>query len=527
MSKRFYLTTAIDYTNGAPHLGHAYEKVITDVIARSHRSRGESTFFLTGLDEHGQKVQQAAIADGKSPQEYCDELAQQWGAFSQLLGLSHDDFVRTTEARHFEVVQALLTKLHEAGELYKSPYKGWYSARQETFLTDKDRLPDGSFDASYGDVVELIEENWYFRMGQYQGWLLEYIETHPEFVQPSYRRNEVLGFLRHETLEDLCITRPINRLSWGIPLPFDPDYVTYVWFDALTNYFTVPASHKDPVALEVLGSYYSPATSNHTSPLELWPADLHVVGKDILKFHAVYWPIMLHAAGAPLPRQILAHGWWQKDGQKISKSTGNIVDPVAVIEEWGLDAFRYYVVRELAVGSDGNWTDTGFADRYRAELANGLGNLLNRALNMVNKYRDGIVPARDAFLEAEAVATIKLTERHMNNHSLQEALVTIWQWITRANQYVDQTQPFKMAKDPARAEELDAVLYNLLEACRLVAVLIWPFLPSTAVRMYEQLGLSHSPDQWTEATWGLMKPGNRVGQPVPLFPRKDVPSAGA
>lgn len=533
MSKRFYLTTAIDYTNGAPHLGHAYEKVITDVIARVHRSRGESVFFLTGLDEHGQKVQQAAQTAGQTPQEYCDTLAVEWRAFSNLLGLAHDDFIRTTEPRHRYVVQALLTKLHQSGDLYKSTYRGWYSSRQETFLTEKDRLPDGSFDPFYGEVVELIEENWYFRMSRYQGWLIDYIESHPDFIRPSYRRNEVLGFLRKETLEDLCITRPANRLTWGIPLPFDPDFVTYVWFDALTNYITVPISHGDPVACAAFGidptavprpAVPAPETATHApgEPLSLWPADIHVIGKDILKFHAVYWPIMLHAAQAPLPRQILAHGWWQKDGQKISKTTGNIVDPVQVIQEWGLDAFRYYVVRELAIGSDGNWTDSGFADRYRAELANGLGNLLNRALNMVTKYRQGVVPGRDSFLEAEATRAVATVETALRDHELQDGLIALWQWITRANQYVDQTQPFKLAKDPSQAEALDRVLYNLLESCRLVAVLLWPFLPDTAGRMYEQLGLKGCPSLRDQARWGLLEPGTTVGRAVPLFPRKDL-----
>jgi hypothetical protein len=343
MSKQFYITTAIDYVNGQPHLGHAYEKIVADVIARSRRSLGQEVFFLTGLDEHGQKVQQAAIAEGKTPQAYCDKLAADWQAFAKKLELTNDDFVRTTDPRHKEIVQAGLAKVHQAGQIYKKTYSGFYSTKEETFLTEKDRRPDGTFDPSYGEVIELKEENYFFKLKEHQQWLIDYLAANPTFVQPDHRRNEVLGFLKNNELEDLCISRPAARLNWGIPLPFDKDFVTYVWFDALVNYISIPAAHGDPTVLSAL----SPSARTHPSPLYLWPADVHVIGKDIVKFHAVYWPIMLKAMGLPLPKQILVHGWWQKDGAKISKSTGNIVDPIAVIDEWGLDAFRFYVLREL------------------------------------------------------------------------------------------------------------------------------------------------------------------------------------
>ena len=539
MSKRFYITTAIDYTNGAPHLGHAYEKIITDVIARARRSLGQETFFLTGIDEHGQKVQQAAQAEGKSSQAYCDELAVTWKALGAKLDLSIDDFIRTTDARHKQVVGAFLTKLKNQGDLYKEPYKGFYSVREETFLTEKDRNPDGSWAAKWGEVVELIEENWYFKMGQHQQWLIDYLEANPSFVQPDYRRNEVLGFLKSEKLADLCITRPAARLSWGIPLPFDPDYVTYVWFDALTNYITVPASLGDPVICDALGL----DSSRFTHHASLWPADVHVIGKDIVKFHAVYWPIMLKAAGIPLPKQILAHGWWQKDGAKIAKSTGNIVDPIAVIDEWGLDAFRFYVVRELDIGPDGNWTDAGFRARYQAELANGLGNLVNRSLSMLQRYRNGVLAAppltrpsatlspsdgeRDGVRGTEEVAAVATrviadVKSQLENNELQAAPQSIWALVTRANQYVEETAPFKLAKDPAQAQRLDEVLYNLTEACRVIAVLLWPFLPTTATKIYEQLGLSGSPKEFSAAAWGGLQQGHAIGTPAPLFPRKDV-----
>ena len=517
MSKRFYITTAIDYVNGQPHLGHAYEKVITDVISRARRSLGQEVFFLTGLDEHGQKVQQAALAQGKTPKEYCDELAVSWKNFATKLGLTNNDFVRTTEKRHQDVVQAILTKLHAEGHFYKAEYRGFYSAKEETFLTEKDRRPDGTFDPVYGEVAELREENYYFKLKDHQQWLIDYIEKNPDFVAPVTRRNEVLGFLKNNTLEDLCITRPAARLNWGIPLPFDPNYVTYVWFDALTNYISIPASRGDAGVPAWLASQFPKSTEVYS----LWPADIHVVGKDIVKFHAVYWPIMLKAAGADLPKQVLVHGWWQKDGEKMSKATGNVVDPVAVIDEWGLDAFRYYVLRELDIGPDGNWTEAGFRSRYSAELANGLGNLLNRSLSMLKRYRQAIVPAISNELSPEAEKTVAETQALLEKNHLQEALLAIWSLITRANQYVDQTAPFKLAKDPAQAKRLDEVLYNLAETCRILGVLLWPFLPSTAASIYTQLGLTGAPDRFAAARWGGLQPGHVIGSPAPLFPRKD------
>jgi methionyl-tRNA synthetase len=522
MSKRFYLTTAIDYVNGQPHLGHAYEKVLTDVIARARRSLGQEVFFLTGLDEHGQKVEQAAAARGQATQAYCDELAQNWKTFAHRLNLTNDEFVRTTELRHKEAVQAGLARVNAAGQVYRRVYEGFYSTKEETFLTEKDRRPDGTFDPAYGEVVELKEENYFFRLKDHQPWLIDHIEKNPSFVQPTYRRNEVLGFLKNHVLEDLCISRPVSRLTWGIPLPFDPAYVTYVWFDALVNYISVPAAHGDATVLSALTDF-NPQTQD--SKLQLWPADLHIIGKDILKFHAVYWPIMLKAMGLPLPRQILVHGWWQKDGQKMSKSTGNVVDPLTVIDEWGVDAFRFYVLRELDIGPDGNWTDAGFRARYSAELANGLGNLVNRSLSMLKRYRQGVVPARSDELSAEAEAAIAETRLLLEQNQLQGALQRIWALIARANQYVDQTAPFKLAKDPAQSGpggRLEAVLYNLAEVCRILAVLLWPFLPETATKIYAQLGLAGAPAKFAAATWGGLAGGHPIGEPAPLFPRKDA-----
>ena len=519
MSKRFYITTAIDYVNGQPHLGHAYEKIVADVIARARRSMGQEVFFLTGLDEHGQKVEQVAASQGKQPQAYCDELAQTWKAFAAKLNLTNDDFVRTTEPRHKQVVQAGLASVNAAGKVCKRSYEGFYSTKEETFLTDKDRRPDGTFDPAWGQVVEIKEDNYFFKLQEQQQWLIEHIEKNPSFVCPDSRRNEVLGFLKNNTLEDLCISRPTARLSWGIPLPFDPEYVTYVWFDALVNYISIPAAHGDESALP---APHIPRSTPGAARLSLWPADIHVIGKDIVKFHAVYWPIMLKAMCLPLPKQILVHGWWQKDGQKISKSTGNVVDPVAVIDEWGVDAFRFYVLRELDIGPDGNSTDAGFKARYSAELANGLGNLVNRSLSMLKRYRDGVVPPRHDDLATFAAQTSRTTEALILGNRLQAALIEIWMLVTRANQYVDQTAPFKLAKDPAQAKRLDEVLYTLAETCRILAVLLWPFLPGTAAKIYSQLGLPDAPDKFSKSTWGVLTPGHRIGAPAPLFPRRDA-----
>lgn len=518
MSKRFYITTAIDYLNGRPHLGHAYEKVVADVIARTRRSLGLDTFFLTGLDEHGQKVQQAALAEGKTPETYCDELAAVWVEAAKRLELTNDDFVRTTQRRHKEVVQAILSKLYAEGHFYKAVYEGFYSTKEETFLTDKDRRPDGTFDPMYGEVIRLQEQNYYFRLRDHQQWLIGYIEQNPSFVAPDYRRNEVLGFLKNNTLEDLCISRPAARLNWGIPLPFDPEYVTYVWFDALSNYISVPAAQGDPgVPAGIVAS-----SAANTAGLPLWPADIHLIGKDILKFHAVYWPIMLKAMGAALPKQVLVHGWWQKDGQRMSKSTGNVVDPIAIIDEWGVDAFRFYVLRELDIGPDGNWTDAGFRSRYSSELANGLGNLVNRSLSMLQRYRDGRLGRISTELAGDATRIIAQTRQLLENNELQAALQAIWSLVSRGNQYVDQTSPFKIAKDPSKAERLDDVLYNLAEVCRILAVLVWPFLPQTACRIYAQLGLDGAPDKFEASVWGGLSSGHVIGNPAPLFPRKEA-----
>ncbi len=525
MSKRFYITTAIDYVNGEPHIGHAYEKIITDVIARAHMSLGEEVFYLTGLDEHGQKVEASAQEAGKSAQEYCDGLAETWQEFASRLNLANTDFVRTTSTEHKKVVQAVLAKLQDNDHFYREKYSGSYSTKQEQFLTDQDREEDGTFGPQWGKVIELSEENYNFKMGVHQQWLIDHIEANPEFVQPDYRRNEVLGFLKNNDLGDLCSSRPKERLSWGIPFPFDEDYVTYVWFDALTNYISIPAVHGDAGIREALGLSAADFESGDEH-VELWPANVHVIGKDILRFHAVYWPIMLKAMGLPMPKQVLVHGFWQKDGDKISKSTGNIIDPIEVIEEWGIDAFRYYVVRELDIGPDGNWTDEGFAARYN-NLANGIGNLVNRSLAMTNRYRDGVIAVQNDDLREITEKAVAETRAHLANHRLQQGLLSITRLIDEANSYIDRTAPFKLAKDPEQADRVGEILYNLVEVARVLGVLLWPYVPGTSERIFEQLNLDGTPDRLSLATWGAIQAGHQVGKPSPLFPRKDLPKKGS
>lgn len=523
MSKKIiYLTTAIDYVNGQPHLGHAYEKVLSDTIARFQHSQGEEVFFLTGADEHGQKVQQTAVKQGKTPQSYCDELAIVWKEFIDKLGICNDDYVRTTQPRHKKVVTAVLSKLFKEDHFYKKAYKGYYSAKEETFLTEKDRLPDGTFDPMWGEVSELVEENYYFKLGVHQDWLINYIESNPDFIYPDYRRNEVLGFLKKEKLGDLCISRPKARLEWGITLPFDTDFVTYVWFDALVNYFSIAAAHGDTHTLSAIGLTPEDFPETGSQSLQVWPPDFQFIGKDIVKFHAVYWPIMLKVIGVPLPKKLIVHGWWQKNNQKMSKSTGNVVDPIGVINEWGLDAFRYYTLRELEAGPDGNWTDSGFESRYQAELANGLGNLVNRSLSMLNRYRDGIVPTQNEELRCDSETIVEKVKESYASVKTQAALVHIWELVNRANQYVDQTAPFKLAKIPEQSQKLDEVLYNLAEVCRILAILLWPVLPTTSEKIYKQLGFSSIPDRWIECQWGGMKEGHKINKPEPLFPRRDI-----
>ena len=503
----FYITTPIYYVNDVPHIGHAYTTVAADVLARYWRLRGREVFFLTGLDEHGQKVQQAAQADGRTPQAYCDGLAADWQAFAQKLELTNNDFVRTTNTRHKEFVQATLAKLHAAGEFYTATYKGFYSAKEETFLTEKDRRPDGTFDPSYGQVTELEETNYWFKLKPHQQWLIDYIEANPTFVQPDYRRNEVLGFLKNNTLEDLCISRPRERLEWGIPMPFDDGYVTYVWFDALINYYSAVVDRPD-----------------------IWREAHHVIGKDILvPPHAVYWPIMLHAAGLPLPRGIVAHGWWLQRGAKMSKSTGNALNPLDLVAEFGADAFRYFLIREMNVGQDSDFTREQFLVRYNSELANNLGNLVNRTLNMTTRFAAGTLPAADAAVEDDLEKNLRalwartrdelipLCEGHQFHTALERTMV----FLTETNAYIEKRAPWKLGKsaEPRDQALLRTSLATMAEALRLAVAAMQHVTPAAAEKINAVLGYTPGKEWRAELEWGTKLDGAKVAAALVLFPR--------
>ncbi|HBO57420.1 MAG TPA: methionine--tRNA ligase, partial [Opitutae bacterium] len=377
MSKNFYITTAIDYANGSPHLGHAYEKVLTDIIARYRRLNGQKVKFLTGLDEHGQKVQMSAHKAGLEPIQICDRMAEEFQSVCEKLAISNDDYIRTTQDRHKSVVGEVLQKLHDKDLIYKAQYSGYYSSRQEQFVTEKEKV-DGHWPEIYGEVEEVIETNYFFKLAQFQEWLIDFINNNQDWIYPRFRTADVLQFLK-EPLNDLCISRPKERLEWGIELPFDSDFVTYVWFDALTNYITAAG--------------YGTETFSHN-----WPADYHVIGKDILvPPHAVYWPIMLKALELDLPKHLLVHGWWLSSGAKMSKSTGEVVNPLDLIEQYGADAFRYFVTREMNVGQDSEFSTELFLSRYSSDLANDLGNLVSRLLNMGARYTEGKIPEAQIF----------------------------------------------------------------------------------------------------------------------------------
>ncbi|HND61964.1 MAG TPA: methionine--tRNA ligase [Opitutaceae bacterium] len=502
--KRFYITTAIDYVNGSPHLGHAYEKVLTDVIARFRRQMGDQVHFLTGVDEHGQKVQQSARARGIPPQQFTDEVSAEFRALLPRLNVANDDFIRTTEERHKVVVRQVLQQLFDKGEIYKAEYRGFYSARQEQFLQDKDRNPDGSWPEIYGEVTEITESNYFFKLRQYQDWLVGFLAQHEDFIFPRFRQKQVLEFLK-EPLNDLCISRPRERLEWGIPLPFDANYVTYVWFDALLNYYSAVADR--------------PGT---------WPATWHVIGKDILvPPHAVYWPIMLHAAGLPLPGGIIAHGWWLQSGAKMSKSLGNAINPLDLVTEFGADAFRYFVIREMNVGQDSDFTREQFLVRYNSELANNLGNLVNRTLNMTTRFAGGAVPApgpaEDAEQELQALwqrtrdEFIPLCEGFQFHTALERAMT----FITATNAYIERRAPWKLGKsaEPQDQARLRTALATMAEALRLGTALVTAVMPSAAAKINGVLG--HTPGAaWRdELAWGTVLTGRKVAESLVLFPR--------
>ena len=508
--KSFYITTAIDYVNGSPHLGHAYEKVLTDVIARFRRMMGDQVHFLTGVDEHGQKVQQSAKKKGIPPQQFADEVSEEFRALLPKLNISNDDFIRTTEERHKRVVRGVLQQLFDKGEIYKAEYQGFYSTRQEQFLQEKDRLPDGSWPEIFGEVTEITESNYFFKLQQYQAWLVEFLTTHEDFIFPRYRQKQVLEFLK-EPLNDLCISRPRERLEWGITLPFDDGYVTYVWFDALLNYYSAVADKPG-----------------------LWPATYHVIGKDILlPPHSVYWPIMLHAAGLPLPGGIIAHGWWMQSGSKMSKSTGNALNPLDLVTEFGVDAFRYFLIREMNVGQDSDFTREQFLVRYNSELANNFGNLVNRTLNMANRFAGGVIPAAEvaedtekelrALWDTTRAEVIPLCEGFQFHTALEKTMF----FITATNAYIEKRAPWKLGKSAEAHDQalLRTSVATMSEALRLGTALLTAVMPGTVGKINAVLGYTPGTVWQNELAWDGRLTGLKVAEALVLFPRPEKPAA--
>ncbi len=516
----FYVTTPIYYVNDVPHIGHAYTTVAADVLARYWRLRGRDVFFLTGLDEHGQKVQQAAAKAGIDPQAHCDKLAPQFRNLWTRLNISNDAFIRTTDVEHKQMVQRYLQQLFDQGLIYKDSYTGWYCTFDERFWTEKD-VADGLCPDCNRPVERLSEHNYFFKMSQYQDRLIDYIKQHASFIRPDSRRNEVLGFLETQKLGDLSISRPKSRLSWGIELPFDNHYVTYVWFDALVNYVS---------ALE----YLAPAPSC----ARYWPASVHLVGKDILTTHAVYWSTMLMALGMSLPQTIFAHGWWTVDGEKMSKSRGNVVDPYLMIDRYGADAFRFFLFREVPFGQDGDFSETGMVASINSDLANGIGNLLSRTLTMVERFSQGVIPEAGrpavASLEQRIAETAealpgKLAEG-FSALSFRDNLQHLWALIALCDEYIDKAAPWRLAKDPAQKDALDTVLNTTTRALRLLSVLLFPYMPRTGQAIAQQLGLSLDFSKaLPEAAYRWTAPiaGTAIRKGEALFPRIESKPQGA
>ena len=520
-TKPFFITTAIDYTNGAPHIGHAYEKVLADVIARYQRMAGREVFFLTGVDQHGQKVQQSAEKQGLAPQEYVDGITAKFLALWEKLDVQYDAWAATTEPSHKLCVQKILTRLNAEGHIYKDKRGGYYSIRQEQFLTDKERGENGEFGPEWGDVEFREEENYYFRLAEHKDWLLKLIDDRSAagnpLVIPEFRVSELRNAV--EKLEgDLCISRPKARLSWGIEFPFDPDFVTYVWFDALVNYISFAPGY-DP------GGARSPEFD------ALWPA-LHVIGKDILiPAHGVYWPIMLKALGfgdGEIP-QLLVHGWWNIAGAKMSKSLGNSVDPDALAEKYGAEALRYYLISDIATGKDSDFSEERLIQRYNSELANSVGNLLNRSLNMASKYREGkltkiLTGTAEAVIESEAQNKVTKYKTALSAYRPDNGLFEALSLATICNELIEIRKPWALAKDENLAKDLDSVLYTLAESLRIIAILISPVLPKAAAAIFAQLNWD-GPMTLAEATWGKLPDGHVLGTPTPIFPRILPPAA--
>ena len=507
--KKFYITTPIYYVNDVPHIGHAYTTIAADVTARYKRLNNYKVFFLTGTDEHGQKVLQAARELGIEPQDHVDKLHNRFKELWARLNISNDDFIRTTEKRHQTLVTHILQKLYDRKEIYKDSYEGWYCTPDERFWTEKD-LVNGNCPDCNRKVEKIQEHNYFFKMGQHQDWLKKYIKSNNKFIQPASRRNEVLGFLE-KPLSDLCISRPKERLPWGIPLPFDESYVTYVWFDALINYISV---HGTLEKIESSG---------------FWPVNHHLLGKDILTTHAVYWSTILKAIGLDAPLNLFAHGWWTINGQEMSKSVGNTVEPNILVDQFGVDAIRYFLLREVPFGLDGDFSHKALIGRINSDLANNLGNLLNRTMSMIKRYHDQIIPepnsrAEDADLKNEFKLGIETVQKLYGDLAYHKILERIWLLVDTTNKYIDTNSPWNLIKSESGKQRLATVMYNTADCIRSISILIYPFMPKSAETIMEQLGIETSiEEQGMESlkTWGWIKSGRNIQPGLQLFPRID------